>query len=152
MRLRAPRHIAINPDDSRARFVGTTRDGRQFFAVECGTGDAQPRQHTEFRALYLFDAQGALVEARIEEVSARSGDGEAIVALEKMVAQLGYVTIERIKVRPFAVERFGLQFGLVVERPTRQERARGEEWLWVSLQPGDLMAFQAPFDSGEYDT
>lgn len=151
--MRAPRHIAINPDDSRTRFVGTTRDGRQFFAVECCTLDVLPRQHTEFRALYVFDKQGTLLEARIEEVTERSGHlDECWEALEAMVARLGEVTIERIKIKPFAVERFELQFGLIVERPTRQERAQGEDWLWVSLQPGDLIAFQAPFDSGEYDT
>ncbi|BCM92342.1 hypothetical protein IAD21_04221 [Abditibacteriota bacterium] len=151
--MRAPRRIAINPDSDQARFVGTTHDGRQFFAVTCLTDDGSPRQHAEFRALYLFDARETLLEARIEEVTTRSGNvGEAIAALEAMVAELGGVTIERIMVKPFAVERFGLEFGLVVQRPTRQERAAGEDWLWVSLQPGDSMAFQAPFDSGEYDT
>ena len=69
-----------------------------------------------------------------------------------MVAGLGDVTIERIQVKPFAIERFGLQFGLIVDHPTHRERARGEDWLWVSLQPGDSMAFEAPFDSSEYST
>lgn len=103
--------------------------------------------------MYLFDPKGELVEARIEEVRGRKGeDLESSAALEKMVAQLGKVTFERIEIKPFSVERLGLQFGLIVQRPTRQERAQGEKWLWVCLQPGDAMAFQAPFDSGDYDT
>ncbi len=149
--MRAPRKIAINRDDSLARFVGRARDGRQFFAVSC-LADDSPRQHAEFCALYLFDAQGDLLEARIEEVTARQGNDETVVALEQMVAELGEVVFGRIEVKPFSVKRFGLEFGLVVQRPARSERARGEDWLWVSLRPGDAMAFQPPFDSGEYDT
>ncbi len=151
--MRAPRHVAINPDNSWARFVGTTANERQFFAVNCFSDEVAPSQHTEFRALYIFDAQGTLLEAHIEEVTTRLGkENEAVAPLTEMVAQLGETTIERIVVKPFSIERFGLQFGLVVQRPTPKECAQGEDWLWVSLQPGDAMAFQAPFDSGEYDT
>ena len=150
--MRKPRLVAINSDNYRARFVGKTRDKRQFFAVLCQTDDA-PRQHAEFRALYLFDARGKLLEARIEPATARSGEaGEDDAALEKMVSQLGEISFERIKIRPFAVNRFGLQFGLILQNPEPTEFAQNNDFLWFSLQPGDSMAFHAPFDSGEYDT
>ncbi len=102
--------------------------------------------------MYLFDAKGDLLEARVEEVISRQGDDETIFELEQMVAELGEVVFGRIEIKPFSVKRFDLEFGLVVQRPTPTERTQGEDWLWVSLQPGDAMAFQEPFDSGEYDT
>jgi hypothetical protein len=53
----------------------------------------------------------------------------------------------RITVRPFQIERFGTVFGLVAHAP----RGKDDDW-WVTLEPGDYMAFHEPWDSGIYDT
>ena len=60
---------------------------------------------------------------------------------------LGAVTFDRIQVRPFAVNRFGTTFGLLVSEPEDDD----ESW-WVELHPGNYMAFSEPWDSGVYDT
>jgi hypothetical protein len=61
--------------------------------------------------------------------------------------ELGDVTLGRIEVSPFAVERFGITFGLIA-RPSDD----GDNPWWVELCPGNYMAFTEPWDSGEYDT
>lgn len=66
-----PNLIAINHDDYHARHVGRTADGRQFFLTapfEPATGGSEGN---EFVALYLFDAAGKLLEARIDEFGPR---------------------------------------------------------------------------------
>jgi hypothetical protein len=57
------------------------------------------------------------------------------------------VTFERIEVAPFAIERFGTTFGLVLREPEDED----EVWA-VEVQPGNYMAFFEPWDGGDYDT
>jgi hypothetical protein len=97
--------------------VGTTHDGRQFLAVTCLTEGHLPRQHAEFRTLYLSNAKGTLLYARVKEVSTRSEVNKSLAALEDMMKQLGQITIERISVKPFDAERKTLSFALHVVTP-----------------------------------
>jgi len=60
---------------------------------------------------------------------------------------LGKVSLERIEVAPFSIERFDTTFGLVLRHPEED----GDPWA-VEVQPGNYMAFFEPWDSGEYDT
>jgi hypothetical protein len=60
---------------------------------------------------------------------------------------LGKVTFGRIEVEPFAVERFDAEFGLIAQAPEGPE----DIW-WVTAEPGNYMAFAAPWDCGIYDT
>ncbi|MCU1676163.1 MAG: hypothetical protein JWM93_921 [Frankiales bacterium] len=56
------------------------------------------------------------------------------------------MTFERIEVAPFAIERFGTTFGLVLREP------KDEDEVWaVEVQPGNYMAFFEPWDGGDYD-
>lgn len=49
--------------------------------------------------------------------------------------------------QPFALERFGTQFGLVASE------VEDDPGVWtVELLPGNYMAFWEPWDSGDYDT
>ncbi|MDR7275263.1 hypothetical protein [Catenuloplanes atrovinosus] len=141
-----PSRIAIEPDDHHAEHVGRTADGRQFFL----TTPFEP-EGEEFIALYLFDAGGRLLEAKIDSFGHRDTLDEAAheAAYDARLAELGEVTIARIEVEPFAVDRFGTTFGLVAWPP--EEEDEDDEW-WVIAEPGDYMAFSAPWDSGEYDT
>ncbi|MNY74702.1 hypothetical protein D3C86_2137960 [compost metagenome] len=66
---------------------------------------------------------------------------------EARLLELGEVTYQRINVVPFALERFGTTFGLVVRPPDDDE----DVWA-VEMQPGNYMAFFEPWDSGIYDT
>jgi hypothetical protein len=144
-----PKIIAINHDEYDAKHVGRTEDGRQFFLTtpfEPACGDYAGR---EFVALYLFDAGGQLLEAKIDDFGPRAtmNDAERRHAYETRLGGLGKVTFARIEVAPFAIERFGTTFGLILREPEE----KGDPWA-VEAQPGNYMAFFEPWDSGEYDT
>jgi hypothetical protein len=139
-----PTLIAIEHDDYHAEHVGRTADGRQFFL----TTPFEPTRN-EFVALYTFDLEGRLLEAVIDEFGPRERMDNRLRkdTYQRRLDELGPVTFERIEVAPFAVERFGLTFGLVVRAP------EGADDLWaVEVQPGNYMAFFEPWDSGIYDT
>ena len=103
----------------------------------------------EFLAVYIFDPNGKLVEARIDDLgpcSALDRD-QSRKLLEQRMSELGPFDYVRILVQPFAIERFGTTFGLVPRAPEGED----DNW-WIELQPGNYMAFHEPWDSGEYDT
>ena len=61
--------------------------------------------------------------------------------------EFGDFTFGWIEIEPFAATRFGAEFGLIVQAPEGPD----EIW-WVTAEPGDYMAFAAPWDCGIYDT
>jgi hypothetical protein len=139
-----PTRIAIDHDDHHARHVGHTADGRQFFlTTPFVPGDR------DFIALYLFDRDGRFLSAKIDDVSTE--DRNPTAAHRKLYQDrldgLGTVTFDRIEIELFEVKRFGLTFGLIADPPD----ASDDMW-WVELEPGNYMAFFAPWDSGIYDT
>jgi hypothetical protein len=146
-----PDLVAINHDEYHAEHVGRMADGRQFFLTTpfVPAGSAGATDGCEFVALYLFDAAGRLLEARIDEFGPRAtmSEEDRRRVYRQRLQDLGDVTFERIEVAPFAVERFGTTFGLVIRQPD------DEEGPWaVEAQPGNYMAFFEPWDSGDYDT
>jgi hypothetical protein len=146
----APKIIAIDHDDYAAKHIGWTSDGRQFFLTtpfEPTTRDR--KEDCEFIALYLFDAQGKLLEAHIDSLGPRASvDTKAACCMcEKRLQDLGKVSFERIEIAPFSIERFGSIFGLVLRDPEDED----DQWA-VEVEPGNYMAFFEPWDSGEYDT
>ncbi len=148
----APDLVAIDHDDYHAEHVGRTADGRQFFlttpfepASVVGAADG-----CEFVALYTFDESGKLLDAQVDEFGPRAlmdRDGRRDLYLKRL-EDLGPIEFERIEIAPFAVERFGTTFGLIVRTP---EESDDDEWS-VELTPGNYMAFYEPWDSGVYDT
>lgn len=144
-----PERITIEHDDYHAEHVGRTADGRQFFLTtpfEPATGDSQG---AEYVALFLFDREGNLLDAKIDDFGPRVSldDARRQQCYEARLKELGQVTFERIEVKTFAVERFGTTFGLVPREPEDE----GDVWA-VEMQPGNYMAFFEPWDRGEYDT
>jgi hypothetical protein len=146
-----PRTVTLDHDEYHAEYVGRTEDGRQFFlttpfvpADEVGSDTGQ-----EFIALYLFDKAGALLTDTIDDLGPRlKMDAAARVARrDELLASLGEVKYCRIKVAPFKVERFGVEFGFIPQPPEEE----GEDWS-VIVEPGNYMAFWPPWTSGEYDT
>jgi len=145
----APELLAIEPDDHHAQHVGTLSDGRQFllttpFEPAIGTSPG-----CEYIALYVFNESGELAEAKVGRIGPRSNttDQTRQTLLSQWLLDLGGITLERIEVKPFAIERFGITFGLVPREP------EDEDGSWtVEAQPGNYMAFFEPWDSGEYDT
>lgn len=141
-----PELIALDPDDHHAKYVGRTADGRQFFITT--HVDTRCRVHGHaFVALYLFNVAGTLLDARIDDVGVHANlDGAAWGnRIETVFRELGWTTPRRIVMKPFEVERFGLKFGLLARR------CDDDRWI-AEMQPGNNMAFFAPWDSGFYDT
>ncbi len=141
--MSAPPIIRINHDDYHAKYVGRTSDGRQFFLttpfVPFGC---------EFVALYLFDEKGNLLETRIDQLGGRAqieAEPERDT-LAVRLSELGEVAFCDVVVAPFRIERFGVEFGLIAQAPED-----GSENWWVTVEPGDYMAFYPPWD-GNYDT
>ncbi len=147
----APDLVAINHDDYHAEHVGRTADGRQFFLTTPFEAASEPGASDggEFVALYIFDAAGKLLEAKIDAFGPRATmDEDARRRIYRQrLRELGDVTFGRIEVAPFTVERFGMTFGLVVREPEDDD----DVWA-VEVQPGNYMAFFEPWDSGVYDT
>jgi TPR repeat protein len=144
-----PSLIAIDHDSHHAEHVGHTADGRQFFLTTPFVPGTGASAGEEFVAQYLFDDAGQLIEASVDSFGPRASMDEAARRdlYERRLRVLGDVTFGRIEVAPFAIERFGTTFGLLLRLPDDEEGA----W-WVDLEPGDYMAFCEPWDSGEYDT
>jgi len=147
----APKLVALDHDDNAARYVGRTKDGRQFFLTTpfVPAEAAGSTTGREFLALYLFDKEGAFLSATIDDLGPRAGMDEAACEArrDKLMAALGEVKYQKIKVAPFRVERFGFEFGFIPRPPTE----KGKDWS-VVVEPGGYMCFRPPWTSGEYDT
>lgn len=149
MNPESPTRIAIDHDDDHAAHVGKTADGRQFFLTTPFEPATNGRAGEEFNALYLFDEGGEFIGAQIESFGPRGTHDMAVkqAACLKLLDGLGPVTLQRIEVAPFEVERFGTTFGLI-----GRDCDDPEDVIAVEAQPGNYMAFFEPWDSGEYDT
>jgi hypothetical protein len=144
----APEIIAINHDDYYAKHVGWTADDRQFFLTTPFIPATRPGGGREFLALYLFDEEGNLLEARIDDLGTRAelDIDQARRLRDQWLQELDPVEFDDIEVKPFQLDRFGTTFGLSPHPPEEED----EDW-WVTVEPGDYMAFNPPWD-GQYDT
>jgi hypothetical protein len=146
-----PKTVALDHDDYAAEYVGNTGDGRQFFLTTpfVPANPIGSDMGREFIALYLFDKAGSLLSATIDDLGPRSKMDEAarVVRRDELLTSLGKVKYCRIKVAPFKVERFGVDFGFIPQAPEED----GEDWS-VIVEPGNYMCFCPPWTSGDYDT
>ena len=144
-----PKTVALGHDDYAARYVGRTADGRQFFLTNPFVPAIRDEPGREFLALYLFDKEGTLLDAHIEDLGTRATlDEDAARARRAALLQsLGAVEHCKIKVAPFTFERFGVEFGFIPQPPEEP----GEDWS-VIVEPGNYMCFWPPWTSGDYDT
>jgi hypothetical protein len=149
-----PHRIALEPDGYLAKHVGRLSDGRQVVLTEPFIPAIGNESGREFCATYLFDSQGTLVTAHIDDLGPRSQlDAEQARNIRnRRLADLGAITSSRIEIWPFVVEAFGVTFGLIPRPPDEAAEASDFDSWWVEVQPGNYMAFHAPWDSGEYDT
>lgn len=151
----APKLIKINHDDHSAKYIGRTGDKRQFFLTNPFVPKMGGNEGREFLALYIFDADGKLLEAKIDDLGVRESE---VLRLQKLdidfadsiiqtwLGELGKISFRNIKVAPFSIKRFGVEFGLIAHSPEEPD----EDW-YVTVEPGDYMCFYPPWD-GNYDT
>jgi hypothetical protein len=139
-----PKLVAVDRDDYHAEYVGRTKDGRQFFL----TTPFVPGER-EFIALYVFDKAGQLRSATIDDLGPRETMDEAarLARRDALLASLGPVKYGRIRVAPFRIEMFGVEFGFISQPPEEP----GEDWS-VIVMPGDVMCFSPPWSRGWYET
>jgi hypothetical protein len=144
-----PKTVTVGHDDYSARYVGRTADGRQFFLTNPFVPALGTNPGREFIALYLFDKDGALVGAQIEDLGTRAelDEEQASARQSALLESLGPVRYCAVQVAPFTIERFGVEFGFVPQPPEEP----GEDWC-VTVEPGDYMCFWPPWTSGDYDT
>jgi hypothetical protein len=144
-----PKVVALDPDDYSARHIGWTADGRQFFLTTPFVPALSEEPGREFIALYVFDKAGNLQSATIDDLGPRAMMDEAarLVRRDVLLASLGEVKQKRIKVVPFRIEMFGVEFGFIPQSPEEP----GEDWC-VIVEPGNYMCFWPPWTSGDYDT
>ena len=144
-----PKLIALDHDDFHAEYVGHTKDGRQFFLTIPFVSATGSDPGCEFIALYVFDKSGNLETATIDNLGPRESMNEEsrVARRDEMLRSLGEVKYKRIKIVPFKLERFGVEFGFIPQPPEED----GDDWC-VIVEPGNVMCFWPPWSSGEYDT
>src|SRR5262245_11352189 len=112
MPTQAPKLIAIDHDEFHASRVGRTLTGLQVFITTPFVPAVGGEPERNFLAIYLFDAKGTLVEARIDELGRHPQFDQEQALVGQRTSELGPLVYCRIEVQPFAIERFGTTFGL----------------------------------------
>ena len=138
-----PDTFPIMHDDYHADRIGILPDGAQFFVTTPFRPATDDDPGEEYLAVFIFEADGAFREARIDSFGPREGMDEeaAKQRAEERMKELGSVIFTDIIVSPFSIEHQGTKFGFIPE----------EETGGIELQPGNYMAFFDPWD-GDYDT
>lgn len=143
----APDRITIVPDDYHVPYAGTAEDGRRFFLSE----ELFVPGGKAFVGLFLWHPDGTVDEVVVDEVGraeglppAQAGPAGAQHLVDSRLAGLGAYVLEPIVVEPFLREIDGVAFGWRV--------SRFDGVVSVNIEPGDFIAYYAPWDGLEYDT
>jgi hypothetical protein len=132
-----PERFTIVPDDYHVPYAGTAEDGRRFFlSEELGIPSESGATYV---GLFLWTSDGTFDEVRADEVV----DG-AEELLDARLAELGDYTLEAIEVEPFTTKVEGVTFGWVATEYDGRYA--------LHIEPGDFIAYYAPWDGLEYDT
>jgi len=149
----APERFTIVPDDYHVPFAGTAEDGRRFFlSEELFSYPAVDVPGSGYVGLFLWKPDGTFDEVRVDEVARAGGlpPAQAVPAgadevVAARLAELGDYVVEPIEVAPFTEVVDGVTFGWVVEQ--------GDEGEYqIRIEPGDFIAYYAPWDGLGYDT
>lgn len=142
----APERFTIVPDDYHVPFAGTAEDGRKFFlSQELFSLDSA------YVGLFLWKADGTFGEVRVDAVERPDGvpPGQAAAAgpdelVAARLAELGDYELEPIEVEPFTQKVDGVTFGWQLEEY--------DGMYTIHIEPGNFIAYYAPWDGLEYDT
>ncbi|RLV49821.1 hypothetical protein D9V37_07995 [Nocardioides mangrovicus] len=142
-----PTRFTIRPDDYHVPYAGTAADGRRFFLSDELFSDDRG-----WVGLFLWTADGVFDEVRVSAVGRATGvpPGQAAPApsdrtLQDRLHELGKFVLEPITVEPFTRTVDGTEFGWEVGR-------YDDGSYYISIEPGDFIAYSSPWDGYEYDT
>ncbi len=149
----APQDIKIHliPDKWHLNYVGKLENGRLFWADMQLGYDHKRKDTRDFICIWIFDADGTLIDHRIldrgfrSEGSVKKPNASDIVSAE--LSQLGEYNFTDIWVKPFSVEKYDLEFGLVA-----REVGDGPNEVVFDAAPGLTLMFYPPWKDGRYDT
>ena len=141
-----PARITLVPDDYHVPYAGTAEDGRRFFLSE-----ELFDEKSSYVGLFLWTSDGVFDEVRVDPTDRPEGlpaQQAAPAGAEELVAarlaELGDYVLEPIEVEPFLEEVDGVEFGWrVVEFDGDYN---------VNVEPGNFIAYYAPWDGLDYDT
>ena len=143
----APRHFTIVPDDYHVPYAGTAEDGRKFFLSD----ELFVPGGAAYVGLFLWKADGTFDEVRVDKVSkpaglppGQAGPADASDLVAARLAGLGHYVLEAIQVEPFTTKVDGVTFGW------RVSNFEGD--YSINIEPGDFIAYNAPWDGLDYDT
>ncbi|WP_250443645.1 hypothetical protein [Actinotalea sp. C106] len=144
----APTQFTIVPDDYHVPYAGTAEDGRKFFLSD----ELFVPGESAYVAVFLWQADGRFDEIRVDEVASPGGlpAGQASSAgadniVKTRLAELGDYVLEPIEVEPFTQQVDDVTFGWKVDQYE-------DGTYYISIEPGDFIAYYEPWDGLEYDT
>ena len=148
-----PERFRIVPDDYHVPYAGTAEDGRKFFlSQELVDAGSKRRAPSSYVGLFLWNADGTFDRVEVDSVPRPAGvpAGQAVPAgaddlVAARLAELGDYELEPIEVEPFLTRVEGVRFGWHVGR-------YDDGQYYINIEPGDFIAYYAPWDGLEYDT
>jgi hypothetical protein len=142
-----PERFTIVPDDYHVPYAGTAGDGRKFFLSEELFAD-----DSAYVGVFLWHADGTFDEVRVDAVAqprglppGQAGPAGAERLIAARLAELGDYVLEPIEVEPFTQDVDGTTFGWNVDRYE-------DGTYFINIEPGDFIAYYAPWDGLGYDT
>ncbi|WP_299034997.1 hypothetical protein [uncultured Pseudokineococcus sp.] len=142
----APTRFTIAPDDYHVPYAGTAEDGRKFFLSQ------ELFDEDSYVGLFLWHPDGTFDEVCVDAVARPDGlpPGQAAPAgaddlVQARLAQLGDYALEDIEVEPFIASVDGVDFGWRVGQYDDGEH-------FINIEPGNFIAYYAPWDGFDYDT
>lgn len=143
-----PKRFTIVPDDYHVPWAGTAGDGRKFFL----SNELFDVGGSSYVGLFLWNADGTFDEVRVTDVARPGGlpPGQAGAAgpaslVRARLAELGDYELEPIEVAPFTTKVDGVTFGWHFGR-------YDDGTAYLNIEPGDFIAYYAPWDGYGYDT
>ena len=143
-----PERFRIVPDDYHVPYAGVAEDGRRFFLSR----ELFEPGGAAYVGLFLWKADGTFDEVEVDQVARPDGvpPGQAAPAgaddlVAARLAELGDYELRPITVEPFLTKVDGVRFGWHVGR-------YDDGTYYINIEPGDFIAYYAPWDGYGYDT
>jgi hypothetical protein len=143
----APKRFTIIPDHYHVPYAGTAGDGRRFFL----SNELFSPGGSAYVGLFLWHRDGTFARVEVTRVHRPRGlpIGQAAPAgrrslIKARLAELGDYVLGPITVEPFTERVDGVTFGWKV--------GRYKSTYFINVEPGDFIAYYAPWDGRDYDT